>query len=289
MTDQTACHGPPPATLAPSAASGGAIGRALGLAADAAARRAGRPAGRPMRLLVAEDNETSRMLAEAMLSADGHEVVAVANGAEAVEAVGRSRFDAVLMDIQMPVMDGVAATAAIRALPGTGASTPVIALTADVAQRHCETFRKAGVDNVVPKPIDWTSLREALAGAVDDRPENGLPDLDPTKLNEFAEVLKPERMRSLIALVPPDLMARLADLKAAAAGGDVELSKHVAHTLRGAAGGYGAVKVYALATRIMSGAGGIGGISAVVEELDVAVPAAAAAILAWLEARKSAA
>jgi signal transduction histidine kinase len=100
----------------------------------------------PLDVLVAEDNETNRQLLVEVLQRLGHRVTAVANGREALDALAASPFDLVLMDIQMPIMDGAAAARAIRALPAPAASTPVIALTADVLPESRARYGAAGFD-----------------------------------------------------------------------------------------------------------------------------------------------
>src|SRR5688572_18184829 len=86
----------------------------------------------PLRVLLAEDNATNQKLAVCLLEKHGHSVVVVENGEKAVEAVGRGMFDLILMDVQMPIMDGLEATAAIREQQrGTGVRTPIVALTAN--------------------------------------------------------------------------------------------------------------------------------------------------------------
>ncbi len=123
-------------------------------------------APRAARVLVAEDVPTNRRLVEAILAHLGHEVAFVENGRDAVEAVRRQRFDVVLMDMQMPEMDGIEATRAIRALPGPSATTPILALTADVVPEQRRRFEAAGIDGVLLKPIQWGELQKAIAAVL---------------------------------------------------------------------------------------------------------------------------
>ena len=119
----------------------------------------------PLRLLLAEDNLVNQRLIKAMLGKLGHLVSVAANGKEAVAEVANGDFDAVLMDMQMPEMDGEQATAIIRAMPAPRSRVPIIALTADVMVEHRERYLKAGVNDLVAKPIDWDTLTLALAQA----------------------------------------------------------------------------------------------------------------------------
>jgi signal transduction histidine kinase len=114
-------------------------------------------------VLVADDVPANRRLIEAILSHLGHRFAIVENGREAVEAVAREAFDLVLMDMQMPEMDGVEATRAIRALPGAAGVTPIIAVTADAMSDQRRRFEAAGVDEILTKPIRWAAL-EAVIG-----------------------------------------------------------------------------------------------------------------------------
>ena len=120
------------------------------------------PPARQLRILVAEDNRINRMLVRAMLTKLGHVVEVAENGLLALAAVAEGAFDIVLMDMQMPEMDGEEATRAIRALPAPRDRTPVLALTADVMAEHRERYLRAGVNDLVPKPIDWQVLAAAL-------------------------------------------------------------------------------------------------------------------------------
>jgi two-component system, sensor histidine kinase and response regulator len=119
--------------------------------------------GRKLRLLVADDNTVNCRLAGIMLEKAGHAVVTVANGADAVTAVAADRFDAVLMDVQMPVMGGLEATRRIRALDDRqSASLPIIAITANAMKGDDEDCYAAGMSGYVTKPIDRAVLLETL-------------------------------------------------------------------------------------------------------------------------------
>ena len=121
------------------------------------------PARPALRLLVAEDNDVNQILINALLTRMGHRVHLVANGRLAVEAVRRGDYDLVLMDLQMPEMDGMEATQAIRALGGRFASLPVIAMTANAFDEDRQACLAAGMDDYVAKPIDVAQLAEAIA------------------------------------------------------------------------------------------------------------------------------
>jgi signal transduction histidine kinase/ActR/RegA family two-component response regulator len=114
---------------------------------------------RPLRVLVAEDNIVNRRLAEHLLRQRGHQPLMVVNGREAVDALARTSVDLVLMDLQMPEMDGFEATAAIRARERTtGARTPIVALTAHAMEGDRQRCLDADMDGYVSKPIDASEL-----------------------------------------------------------------------------------------------------------------------------------
>jgi len=116
-------------------------------------------AHRSLRVLVAEDNAVNRHLVTALLGKRGHTIVSVVNGREAVAAVTNDVFDIVLMDVQMPEMDGLEATTAIRKLETmTGAHVPIIALTAHAMKGDREICLAAGADEYLPKPIKAAQL-----------------------------------------------------------------------------------------------------------------------------------
>ncbi|MFT3973245.1 MAG: ATP-binding protein [Amaricoccus sp.] len=119
-----------------------------------------RPA--PMRVLLAEDHATNQYVIGAYLRDAGHTVTLVETGADAVRAVRDGDFDVVLMDVQMPVMDGLAAAAAIRALDGPAAAVPILALTASAMPGDREACLAAGMNGHLTKPINAANLRAAL-------------------------------------------------------------------------------------------------------------------------------
>lgn len=120
------------------------------------------PGARRLRLLVAEDNLINQKVIRAMLEAVGHRTDVAADGVEAVTAVQRETFDAVLMDVQMPNMDGIMATREIRNLGGDFKTLPIIALTANAMAGDRERYLSAGMNAYVSKPIDPKLLSLAL-------------------------------------------------------------------------------------------------------------------------------
>jgi signal transduction histidine kinase/DNA-binding NarL/FixJ family response regulator len=117
---------------------------------------------RRLHILVAEDNRINQTLITVLLKTQGHEVEVVSDGAQAIAAVQSRPYDLVLMDVQMPNMDGMAATAAIRRLEGPGAQIPIIALTANAMVGDREKYLAAGMDDYVSKPIDARLLAAAI-------------------------------------------------------------------------------------------------------------------------------
>ncbi|MBV9561014.1 MAG: response regulator [Bradyrhizobium sp.] len=125
---------------------------------------------RPLEILVAEDSPIIATLISSLLRKQGHRPTMVVNGAEAVAAASKALYDVVLMDVQMPEMDGISATKAIRNLPGVARDVPIVALTANALVGQRETYLAAGMNDYVTKPIQPPLLfaainRWALRGA----------------------------------------------------------------------------------------------------------------------------
>lgn len=131
--------------------------------------------GRPLSLLVAEDNQTNQLYIQKLLENAGYDVVVVSTGKEAVARVRQSEFDAVLMDVQMPEMDGPMATAEIRALNGTAAAVPILALTANALDSSRQDYLAAGMNDYVSKPIDPEELFAAIGRVTDNEAAAVLP------------------------------------------------------------------------------------------------------------------
>jgi CheY-like chemotaxis protein/nitrogen-specific signal transduction histidine kinase len=141
----------------------------VGIGATTSGRAALTAAGRPsvsLRILLAEDNRVNQRLAVGLLERDGHVVTVVGNGQAAVAAVKSTKFDAVLMDVQMPVMSGLDATAAIRAHEKTtGTHVPIVAMTAHAMQGDRERCLASGMDGYISKPISLEAIRNGLLAA----------------------------------------------------------------------------------------------------------------------------
>jgi signal transduction histidine kinase/ActR/RegA family two-component response regulator len=137
---------------------------AVRLAAAATGQREARPAAEPLhgRVLLVDDHPMNRMLGETLLGLLGCEVDLAASGEEAVEAACQMRYGAILMDVHMPKMDGLAATRAIRAGGGLNAQTPIIAMSADVMARNLEDCRKAGMVDHIAKPVQLPVMHTVL-------------------------------------------------------------------------------------------------------------------------------
>ncbi|MFT4853872.1 MAG: signal transduction histidine kinase [Candidatus Azotimanducaceae bacterium] len=116
----------------------------------------------PLKILVADDNAVNRMVLSRLLEKDGHSVVSVSNGREAVDYIIHHEVDAVLMDIQMPELDGIAATEQIRNFNSEKSTTPIIAITANTSSEAIERMLKSGMNNYVAKPFKYEDLRDVL-------------------------------------------------------------------------------------------------------------------------------
>jgi CheY-like chemotaxis protein len=123
----------------------------------------------PIHVLVAEDHELSRVLLKEIIELRGHRVTAVSNGREALEEMERRTFDLVLMDIHMPEMDGVQATAEVRRREHDGPHLPIVAVTAEAAPGFRERYMAAGFTDFMAKPIE-PDLLYALIESLGKRP-----------------------------------------------------------------------------------------------------------------------
>ncbi|WP_298956370.1 ATP-binding protein [uncultured Methylobacterium sp.] len=174
----------------------------------------GRVPAPPARILLVEDVAINRDLARLVLEAEGHAVDVAEDGAGAVRMVQARAYDLVLMDVQMPGMDGITATEIIRALPGPERAVPIVAMTANVLPAQVEAFRAAGMDGHVGKPFKRHELAAAIAahratGAAAAQPAAPVPETAPEVAPEVAH--DREAFASLAGLLGPERLAAMLD------------------------------------------------------------------------------
>ena len=177
----------------------------------------GATATAPARVLLVEDIDVNQRLAVALLEALGHSVDVVDDGALAVSAVAQTRYDVVLMDVQMPGMDGVTATRLIRASGGPHANVPILAMTASVFPEQVRAFHRAGMDGHLGKPFNPAQLRAALARCLrqfatgrraTDGGASGPTGFDPDAYAQLGAHLGPARLDDVLARLAASLPDR---------------------------------------------------------------------------------
>ncbi|NQT50889.1 response regulator, partial [bacterium] len=211
---------------------------------DEAPAPAGVPHAPRLHVLLAEDNPVNQRLAVRLLEKAGHAVAVVGDGRRAVERVAQGDFDLVLMDVQMPEMDGFEATQAIReGERGTGRHTPIIAMTAHAMKGDRERCLAAGMDAYVAKPVRRHRLEEAIEDVTRTHnlpARNGAREPMPTgdfDVDEALERVAGDRslLRELAATFLDSCPALLARIDAAITAGDSTELERAAHELKGAA------------------------------------------------------
>jgi signal transduction histidine kinase/CheY-like chemotaxis protein len=133
----------------------------------------------PQKVLVVDDSAVNRRVILQMLRRHGHEVTSARDGLEAVELVVRGRFDLILMDVQMPVMDGLEATRLIRDLKFPQGRTPIVALTASIMPDEYQRCIDAGMDQVLAKPVEWPQLFAVMMSYQEDNSTRALVEEPP--------------------------------------------------------------------------------------------------------------
>ena len=208
-------------------------------------------------ILVAEDTLTNQMVAVELLKRRGYGAELASNGEEAVEAVSRAPYAAVLMDVQMPRMDGYEATARIREREGAGRRTPIIAMTAHALQGDREKALASGMDDHLSKPIRPEELDRVLkkwAGRSSGPPETPRQDASPSQggsldltVLESLRLIQQEGggeiVDRLVATFLEEAPSRLAALRADAERGDSQSFWRTAHALNGTCRSVGAVRM----------------------------------------------
>jgi CheY-like chemotaxis protein/HPt (histidine-containing phosphotransfer) domain-containing protein len=217
----------------------------LGLAAEPApvpVPRAG-PGQVRLRVLVAEDTPTSQMVIRLMLERLGHSVRVVNDGAQAVSAFFEEPFDLVLMDVQMPHMDGYAATQAIVARAGSARPLPpIIGLSALSQEADRARARSHGMSHYLVKPIKLDDLSRLLAQIAQEAeaPAPSTAEIDRQMLEELCENLSAEGFRRAMAHFEADARSTLTQLRKAAEDAREEDVRKAAHRLKGLFSQFGA-------------------------------------------------
>ncbi len=202
-----------------------------------------------LKVLVVEDNRINQQVALRLLARLGIEAALAENGAEALAMVNARDFDVVFMDMQMPVMDGLEATRAIRRSSGRGRNVPIVAMTANAFAADREACRKAGMNAFLPKPVERDDLLSVLAALPEGRAPaaRAVPAGDATggetvnrrRIQSLLRELGPEDTAFLLDSFATDVAGLLADLSAALESGNAELAKRSLHTLKGSAANVG--------------------------------------------------
>ncbi len=225
-------------------------------------------ADRQLKILLAEDNPINQKQATSILTKRGHSVTVAANGRDAVAAVERDRFDLVLMDVQMPQMDGYQATRAIRELElSSGAHLPIIAMTAHAMASHRQQCLDAGMDDYVSKPIRPAALADKILAVTASLPRTAAPvdPVDPVDdqaddqfrpvLDDDAAALRGladrhellcELRRDYLAVMP----AEAEQLEAALASAEIEVVGQYAHTFKSSSLAIGAIRLGEVAANL---------------------------------------
>jgi len=222
-------------------------------------RKRSRPALRKLQVLVAEDNQVNQLVATRIFEKLGHQVIVVNNGREALAAVHAGKFDLIAMDVQMPEMDGLDATRAIRAVErAAGTHIPIIAMTAHAMKGDRERCLAAGMDGYTSKPIRIRDLEQAIAQLIS--PINSasvsVPEAEQADgVIDHAALLAGvdgdrRLLRELIHLFLADCPQGLAKIKDAIRCGDAGALGRAAHTLKGSVGNFARKSAFAAAQRL---------------------------------------
>jgi hypothetical protein len=209
------------------------------------------PTPKRLRILVVEDNAINQQVAVGLLATLGHTADVANDGLEALSLLGACDYDLVLMDMQMPRMDGLAATRAIRALPGRAATTAIVAMTANAMESDRRACLEAGMNDYIAKPINRRHLAAAidrcgprtaegappLAAASAQPPSEPptLPLIDRGIVDDLEETLGAGPFRALFGRFIDGLPGRMAELRELSTAADLVPLIKASHSLRGAA------------------------------------------------------
>jgi CheY-like chemotaxis protein/HPt (histidine-containing phosphotransfer) domain-containing protein len=261
---------------------------------------------RPLNILLAEDNKINQKFALALLAKGGHKVHIAENGHQAVDAMRRADYDLILMDIQMPELDGIQATRQIRALPSPKCDIPIIALTAHALSGAREEYIAAGMNDYISKPVDQTILlaklqeigqridgRESpLATAVEPDTESAgdserafaADGVDITCLETLNSVMEPNEVREFLEMYLAEAAERVSRMVAMR---DFATLGREAHALIGMSGNVGATRMSELARSVELACkeGDLVAAQSALEPLKTALAAATNGLREWLRRR----
>ena len=191
-------------------------------------------AGRRPRIMVADDIETNQIVLASILDSIGCDHLVVGDGAQALAAAQLGGIDAILMDIQMPIMDGAEATRQIRQLPGAAGSVPIIGVTAQAIQSERDALKRAGMNDCLAKPITMPLLARVLRTVLATQPV-----IDAKVFLAVMAALPADRRATLFDQVARDLTQLAHDFTAATSNDDAAGARRARHSLVGVASNFG--------------------------------------------------
>ena len=217
-------------------------------------------------LLLVEDDRINQMIASALLESDGYRVTIANDGLEALEKAALHRFDAILMDVVMPQLDGIGTTHRLRTEEGPNRTTPILALTANTKPGDRERYLAAGMNDCLAKPFDLAMVRMVLARWIDNGsgvPEAphtsgdvvAVPILDESRLTGLEARIAGPKFAAMVRAFIDNADQRLERIAESHATGDQVSLEREAHSLAGAASNVGALQLAAAAHRVEAACG----------------------------------
>ncbi len=223
--------------------------------------------GRPLRILIADDRPTNRLVVAKMLEPFAIQVDEVCDGAHAVTAASQTHYDAILMDVRMPEMDGLEATRAIRRLSGPRSTVPIIAFTANAFAEDVKNCFEAGMNDFLPKPIQKQNLVGAIARSIQANSQSSkatepaiveaqakqepspdaAPLVDRGIFDELTAAIGGAAAAEVLNMFVRDAETRLRALRQLSCNGDREAIKTEAHSLKSEAATLGLLQLSRLA------------------------------------------
>jgi signal transduction histidine kinase/DNA-binding response OmpR family regulator len=263
------------------------------------------PAAQSLRVLLVEDNKINQTFALAVLGKAGHMTEIAENGLQAVDAVRRTDYDIILMDIQMPELDGIQATKRIRALGGPKSQVPIIALTAHALAGAREEYIAAGMNDYLSKPVNPTTLLAKLAEAAAKIRPAPIPAAAPepaksptaraleaagievSALEMLDSVMSPDEVREFIDMFLSETATRIARMQST---DDLASLRADAHALVGISGNVGAMAVSGQAGALEAACktGGMAAARPLLPEFARAAEIATHALEDWMKAKETA-